>query len=210
MDRSVRLKTVIGGFTVLGVLLGMSVSKEAPANFVFGDSLVDAGNNNYLLSLSKANFFPRSIDFGIPTGRFTNGKTIVDIIGQELDMGYTPPYLAATASGPVVLRGVNYASGGAGILNGTGKIFGGRINFDARMDNFAHTRNDIISNIGSLAALNLFKRAIVSALNGTNYDDWKESLNMYLTISEKDLALREPKPMDLSSESSASEIAFHK
>ena len=36
---------------------------------------------------------------------------------------FTPPYLAPTTSGPVVLEGVNYASGGGGILNETGRIF---------------------------------------------------------------------------------------
>lgn len=59
------------------------LAKYTPAaNFVFGDSLVDAGNNNYILSLSKADFVPNGIDFGGPTGRYTNGRTIVDIIGK--------------------------------------------------------------------------------------------------------------------------------
>lgn len=52
-----------------------------PANFVFGDSLVDVGNNNYIVSLSKADYIPNGIDFGGPTGRCTNGRTIIDIIG---------------------------------------------------------------------------------------------------------------------------------
>jgi hypothetical protein len=56
------------------------------ASFIFGDSLVDAGNNNYIPSLSKANMTPNGIDFaasgGMPTGRFTNGRTIADIIGN--------------------------------------------------------------------------------------------------------------------------------
>lgn len=55
------------------------------ASFIFGDSLVDAGNNNYLSTLSKANIPPNGIDFkasgGNPTGRFTNGRTISDIVG---------------------------------------------------------------------------------------------------------------------------------
>lgn len=55
-------------------------------SFVFGDSLVDAGNNDYLFTLSKANLPPYGIDFkpsgGQPTGRFTNGRTIPDIIGN--------------------------------------------------------------------------------------------------------------------------------
>ena len=55
------------------------------ASFIFGDSLVDAGNNNYLQTLSRANIPPNGIDFkasgGNPTGRYTNGRTIGDIVG---------------------------------------------------------------------------------------------------------------------------------
>ena len=36
---------------------------------------------------------------------------------------FIPPYLAPTTTGPVILQGVNYASGGSGILNHTGWIF---------------------------------------------------------------------------------------
>lgn len=59
---------------------------EVGASFIFGDSLVDAGNNNYLPTLSKANLRPNGIDYkpsgGSPTGRFTNGRTIGDIVGM--------------------------------------------------------------------------------------------------------------------------------
>lgn len=74
-------------FIVL-VLFNVSTSDYLPANFVFGDSLVDAGNNNYLVSFSKANYVPNGIDFGRPTGRFTNGRTIVDIIGKIYHLLY--------------------------------------------------------------------------------------------------------------------------
>ena len=67
---------------IVFVLFGICTCQNPPANFVFGDSLVDVGNNNYIASLSKANFFPHGIDFGRPTGRFTNGRTIVDILGK--------------------------------------------------------------------------------------------------------------------------------
>lgn len=58
-----------------------------PAAFVFGDSLVDVGNNNYVpLALAKANLPPNGIDFptGRPTGRFCNGKTTADILCKQL------------------------------------------------------------------------------------------------------------------------------
>lgn len=58
--------------------------KQIPAIYVFGDSLVDSGNNNYLPLNSNAKFLPYGIDFGgKPTGRYTNGKTVVDYLGKK-------------------------------------------------------------------------------------------------------------------------------
>jgi hypothetical protein len=119
----------------------------AGASFIFGDSLVDAGNNNYIPSLSKANMTPNGIDFaasgGMPTGRFTNGRTIADIIGEMLGQAdYSPPFLAPNTTGGAILNGVNYASGGAGILNATGKIFVSR-SFTHHLESvpaFSHVR----------------------------------------------------------------------
>lgn len=64
------------------VLSGAVTGQNVPAMFIFGDSLIDNGNNNNMASLAKANYFPYGIDFnGGPTGRFSNGYTIVDEIG---------------------------------------------------------------------------------------------------------------------------------
>ncbi|KAI3506021.1 hypothetical protein L1887_28374 [Cichorium endivia] len=170
------VKVVFRTLTVL-LWLGTSMAETLFANFVFGDSLVEVGNNNYIASLSKADYIPNGIDFGMPTGRYTNGRTIVDILGQELGFkDYTPPYLAPSTGGPLVLRGVNYASGGGGILNETGKIFGGRINLDAQLDNFANTRQYIISRIGVNAAQKLLNGALFSVTIGSN-----DFINNYLT-----------------------------
>lgn len=58
-----------------------------PAMFIFGDSLIDNGNNNNLPSFAKANYYPYGIDFnGGPTGRFSNGYTMVDEIGTFLSL----------------------------------------------------------------------------------------------------------------------------
>ncbi|KAG9457816.1 hypothetical protein H6P81_002324 [Aristolochia fimbriata] len=161
-------------------LFGPCSANDLPASYVFGDSLVDSGNNNYLASLSKANIAPNGIDFmpyRIPTGRFTNGRTIPDIVGQELGFPhFTPPYLAPTTAGDTILTGVNYASGGGGILNETGQIFGGRLNLDAQIDNFENTKQDIISMVGAPAASSLLKKALFSVVIGSN-----DFLNNYLT-----------------------------
>jgi hypothetical protein len=55
-----------------------------PAVFIFGDSLVDVGNNNYLkLSLAKADFPHNDVNFPTkkPTGSFTNSKNVADFVG---------------------------------------------------------------------------------------------------------------------------------
>ncbi|KAJ8528872.1 hypothetical protein K7X08_030612 [Anisodus acutangulus] len=164
---------------IMGVVLQnlmVCLAENVTANFVFGDSLVDVGNNNYIASLSKANFYPNGIDFGGPTGRYTNGRTIVDILGEEVGFKRTPPYLAPTTSGPVVLQGVNYASGGGGILKDTGQIFGGRIDMDIQLDNFARTKQDIITRIGEPAAIKLIENALFSVTMGSN-----DFINNYLT-----------------------------
>lgn len=54
-----------------------------PALIVFGDSVVDTGNNNYLKTMIKVNYPPYGKDFvgGRPTGRFSDGKVPSDLIG---------------------------------------------------------------------------------------------------------------------------------
>lgn len=61
------------------VLLGKA---EARAFFVFGDSLVDNGNNDFLATSARADSPPYGIDYPThrPTGRFSNGLNIPDLI----------------------------------------------------------------------------------------------------------------------------------
>jgi hypothetical protein len=53
------------------------------AVFVFGDSIVDPGNNNNRLTEARADFPPYGEDFpgGVATGRFSNGKVPGDMLG---------------------------------------------------------------------------------------------------------------------------------
>lgn len=59
-------------------------SERVSAVFVFGDSTVDPGNNNYLPTVARANFPPYGKDFvnHKPTGRFCNGRLVTDFIGM--------------------------------------------------------------------------------------------------------------------------------
>ncbi|KAJ8645630.1 hypothetical protein MRB53_007378 [Persea americana] len=151
------------------------------ASFIFGDSLVDAGNNNYISTLSKANIAPNGIDLkasgGNPTGRYTNGRTIGDIVGEELGQpSYAPPFLSPNATGSAILNGVNYASGGGGIMNQTGRIFVNRIGMDIQIDYFNITRKQLDGLLGPSKAIEyLRKKSIFSITIGAN-----DFLNNYL------------------------------
>lgn len=79
---------VFGLVSVLSLFcFGLSSgAPQVPCYFIFGDSLVDNGNNNLLQSLARANYLPYGIDFSDgPTGRFCNGKTTVDVIGKLIE-----------------------------------------------------------------------------------------------------------------------------
>lgn len=58
---------------------------DVPAYFAFGDSLADVGTNNFLpQATARANFQPYGKTFfKKPTGRFTNGRNIIDFIGEH-------------------------------------------------------------------------------------------------------------------------------
>ncbi|KAB1214687.1 hypothetical protein CJ030_MR5G022136 [Morella rubra] len=179
----------ISSYTVALVVLlfdlsyfGKAANNEGlGASFIFGDSLVDAGNNNYLPTLSKANISPNGIDFkasgGTPTGRYTNGRTIGDIVGEELGApNYAVPFLAPNASGKAILYGVNYASGGGGIMNATGRIFVNRLGLDIQIDYFNITRKQFDQLLGPSKARDyMMKRSFFSITIGAN-----DFLNNYL------------------------------
>ncbi|XP_078163029.1 GDSL-like Lipase/Acylhydrolase superfamily protein [Carex rostrata] len=160
-------------FLVLLVLSIKVSSSQSYISFVFGDSLVDAGNNDYLFTISKANVPPYGIDFlpsgGRPTGRFTNGRTISDIIGQNLGQkAFPPPYLAPNSSLSMMESGINYASGSSGILENTGTVYIGRLPLGQQIDYFQETRNKMSDQIGENATSELLKKAIFSIAAGSN------------------------------------------
>ncbi|KAK1382105.1 GDSL-lipase 1 [Heracleum sosnowskyi] len=134
--------------TLLNLHSGTKAQPQVPCYFIFGDSLVDNGNNNHIASLARANYLPYGIDFpGGPTGRFSNGKTTVDVIAELLGFDdYIAPY--AQARGQDILRGVNYASAAAGIREETGQQLGGRISFSGQVNNYRNTVSQVVNLLG--------------------------------------------------------------
>ncbi|GFZ03000.1 GDSL-like Lipase/Acylhydrolase superfamily protein [Actinidia rufa] len=92
-------------------------NKSVSAIFIFGDSTVDPGNNNYVQTFFKSNFLPYGRDFSnhIPTGRFTNGRLVTDYIASYVGIKENvPPYLDSTLSMKELMTGVSFASAGTG------------------------------------------------------------------------------------------------
>uniref|UniRef100_A0A0A0KW73 Zinc finger protein n=2 Tax=Cucumis sativus TaxID=3659 RepID=A0A0A0KW73_CUCSA len=144
-----------------------------PAMFIFGDSLIDNGNNNNLPTFAKANYFPYGIDFPQgPTGRFSNGYTIVDEIAELLGLPLIPP---STSPATGAMRGLNYASAASGILDITGRNFIGRIPFNQQIRNFENTLDQITGNLGAATVAPLVARCIFFVGMGSN-----DYLNNYL------------------------------
>ncbi|KAK9057868.1 hypothetical protein SSX86_022707 [Deinandra increscens subsp. villosa] len=144
---------------------------QVPCYFIFGDSLYDNGNNNHLFTEAKSDFPPYGIDHPDgPTGRFSNGRNIADVIAQLLGFENSiPPY--ASASGEDILRGVNYASGAAGIREESGQHLGGRISLDRQIAHHATTILKLVELIGngSLAPVRRhLKKCIYTVAMGNN------------------------------------------
>ncbi|KZV44821.1 GDSL esterase/lipase-like [Dorcoceras hygrometricum] len=101
------------------LLAKKSTSAKIPAIIVFGDSSVDAGNNNHLPTIARSNFEPYGRDFvgGRPTGRFSNGRIPTDFISEAIGLKSTvPAYLDPSFNISDFAVGVTFASAGTGVI----------------------------------------------------------------------------------------------
>ncbi|KAL2961613.1 hypothetical protein AAZX31_17G098100 [Glycine max] len=171
------LALVIIVSTILGI--GLEGCDSKVVQFIFGDSLSDVGNNMHLSrSLAQASLPWYGIDMGngLPNGRFTNGRTVADIIGDNMGLPRPPAFLDPSVNEEVILEnGVNYASGGGGILNETGAYFIQRFSLDKQIELFQGTQKLIRGKIGKRAAYKFFKEASYVVALGSN-----DFINNYL------------------------------
>lgn len=106
--------------TVLLIFIWIAETEaKVPALIVFGDSTVDAGNNNVLPTTLKANFPPYGRDFmeaRKPTGRFSNGRVATDFYSEMYGLrSFVPAYLDPEYGIEDFAVGVCFASAGTGI-----------------------------------------------------------------------------------------------
>ncbi|KAL3690521.1 hypothetical protein R1sor_016830 [Riccia sorocarpa] len=150
-----------------------------PAMFIFGDSLVDSGNNNFLPTFARADFLPNGIDFGTgwPTGRFCNGRTVADYIGLMVGIDPVPPYLALLQNKGMdgFTNGINFASGAAGILDESGYNYLARIPLSQQLGYFASVRAELVARKGNEEAERLLAKSLYFVEFGSN-----DYINNYL------------------------------
>ncbi|KAG0448881.1 hypothetical protein HPP92_027607 [Vanilla planifolia] len=148
-------------------LLGSPAAKKPTAAlFIFGDTTVSVGNNNYIVTLkgSRANRPPYGQNgfFGQPTGRFSDGRIIVDFIGI-CKTTPVPPYPQASSQ---YIHGVNFASGGAGVLPETHQ--GLVIDLQTQLKQFDKVKSSLSSELGDSEANELISNAVYCINIGTN------------------------------------------
>ncbi|KAJ4867977.1 GDSL esterase/lipase [Raphanus sativus] len=156
-----------------------------PGVYVFGDSLVDVGNNNYLpFSLAKSNYPRNGVDFPKKkaTGRYCNGKNFADVIAEKFGLPLTPPYLSLRGllkwrkRESAAVTGVNFASGGAGIFDGSSQFPGQAIPLSQQLKHWLSIRNALTRKLGqSKAQIHLSKSLFVVVIGSNDLLNYMRS-----------------------------------
>ncbi|OAY75500.1 GDSL esterase/lipase [Ananas comosus] len=153
---------------------------RVPAIIVFGDSTVDAGNNNGIGTMLKSNFRPYGRDFaGGPTGRFCNGRIPPDFISEAFGLPpLVPAYLDPAYGIRDFARGVCFASAGTGLDNATSDVLK-VIPLWKEVEYFKQYQQRLRQYVGLARAKYIVSEAIYIVSIGTN--DFLENYFLYIT-----------------------------
>ncbi|XP_031272548.1 GDSL esterase/lipase 1-like [Pistacia vera] len=149
-------------------------SCKTKALFVFGDSLFDPGNNQYLNDSRKgiATTFPYGETyFKRPTGRLSDGRTVPDLIAQFSNLPILAPYLQP---GPHQLTdGANFASAGAGVLDETHP---GTIRLRLQLSYFKDVAKSLKQKLGEAEANRVLRNAVyLFSIGGNDYFSFSQT-----------------------------------
>ncbi|KAF4371604.1 hypothetical protein F8388_003214 [Cannabis sativa] len=136
----------------------VKTQRIVPAVFVFGDSIVDVGNNNNLPTLIKSNFPPYGRDFANhkSTGRFSNGKLAIDYLVDALNFeSYPQAYLSTHGSSNELLFGANFASAASGYDDSTANLYFS-ISLSKQLQYFGEYQSRIVGMVGEANASSIF------------------------------------------------------
>ncbi|KAH6796003.1 hypothetical protein C2S51_036989 [Perilla frutescens var. frutescens] len=143
---------------------------KVPAIIVFGDSSVDAGNNNQIPTIARSNFLPYGRDFagGKATGRFSNGRIATDFISEAFGLRPTvPAYLDPAYNISDFAVGVTFASAGTGYDNATSDVLG-VIPLWKELEYYKEYQKRLRAYLGDWKAIDTISKALYIISIGTN------------------------------------------
>ncbi|KAK7294509.1 hypothetical protein RJT34_17398 [Clitoria ternatea] len=141
--------------------------KNHAALFILGDSLFDNGNNNYINTTMdyQANYPPfGETFFKYPSGRFSDGRMIPDVVAELAQLPLLPPYLHP--GHPQHIYGVNFASGGSGALRET--ALGFVIDLKTQVSYLRNVKNNFRQRLGVAEAEELVSKSVYLFSVGAN------------------------------------------
>ncbi|KAF8012810.1 hypothetical protein BT93_I0846 [Corymbia citriodora subsp. variegata] len=159
-------------------------SREDVALFIFGDSINDAGTNNYINTTAnfRANFPPYGETFFLYlTGRFCDGRLIVDFIAEYANLPLIPPYLQMKDD--EFKGGANFASGGAGALVETYEGF--VVDLKMQLKQLEQLAKKLRKEMGSEKAERIIKEGVYLISIGSN-DYGRPNPALFRSISMED------------------------
>ncbi|CAL9152201.1 unnamed protein product [Musa hybrid cultivar] len=161
----------------------LAAPSRVPAVIVFGDSTVDAGNNNFIPTIARANFPPYGRDFpgGRATGRFCNGRLATDFISEALGLpSIVPAYLDPAYGIRDFATGVCFASAATGLDAATSDVLS-VIPLRQEMEFFKEYQQKLEAYVGKTKANYIINEAVYIVSIGTN--DFIE--NYYSEVTER-------------------------
>ncbi|KAG0473156.1 hypothetical protein HPP92_015013 [Vanilla planifolia] len=176
-------------------------SPRPPAIVVFGDSIVDPGNNNAILTTVKCNFPPYGKDFvhQQATGRFSNGKIPSDLMASVLGIKeYVPAYLGTKLSAQELITGVSFASGGCGFDPLTADLVSA-ISMEDQLNLFKEYKEKVKAIVGEEKAAEITNNAVYLVATGTD-----DLANTYFTTPFRRLEFDLPSYINFTVKSASS------
>ncbi|KAL4555458.1 hypothetical protein LXL04_038077 [Taraxacum kok-saghyz] len=155
---------------------------KVPAVIVFGDSSVDAGNNNQIDTVLRSNFRPYGRDFfgGKATGRFSNGRVPPDFISEAFGLRpFVPAFLDPAYNISDFATGVCFASAGTGYDNATSAVLS-VIPLWREVEYYKEYQTKLRSYLGDEKANTVISEAVYLISMGTN-----DFLENYYTLPDR-------------------------
>ncbi|KAG8058851.1 hypothetical protein GUJ93_ZPchr0002g23122 [Zizania palustris] len=183
------------GILLLLLLLLLSpaeVRARVTALIVFGDSTVDAGNNNAVPTVVRSNFAPYGRDFPghRATGRFCNGRLATDFYSEAFGLRpFVPAYLDPDYGIRDFASGVCFASAGSGLDVATAGVFS-VIPLSKQVEYFREYKRRLAAHLGGAEAAAVVADAVYAIISvGTN--DFIENYFAFTTARYREFSVAE-------------------